>query len=570
MNALDYIVLLGALLGISAFGMWRTRGRRDLKTYLHGANRTPWLLIGLSVMATQASAITFLSATGQGYQDGLSFVQNYFGMPLALIIVAAVFLPIFRRLNVYTAYEYLSRRFDTKTRLLAAILFLIQRGIGAGITIYAPAIVLSTVFGWRLDLTIILSGSIATAYTVSGGTEAVSLTQKYQMGIIFLGMIIAFGILLTKLSATLTISESFTVAGMAHKLNAVSFSPDLHVRYTIWSGIFGGLFLQLAYFGTDQSQVQRYLSGSSMRESRLGLMFNAVCKIPMQFFILLLGVMIFVFYQVETPPVYFNQSAWNAAAHGATAEKFHEIETKFAAASAQQQATLSAWVKAHRVGSPENEAAARVNLESATQLVQTARNDATDAMKQANTRSKESDYVFITFILDYLPHGLIGLLVAALFAAALNSKAAELNALGATTTVDIYRFLIQRDASDAHCVLATKIFTAAWGFAAIGFALLMNLTENLIEAGNVLGSVFYGGILGVFLVAFFFKSIGGTAVFWGALCAYAIVVWLYLHPDIISYLWLNLIGPVACIIFSFIFQFVLNRLGNPPTASAAP
>ncbi|HET7536331.1 MAG TPA: sodium:solute symporter, partial [Candidatus Didemnitutus sp.] len=311
MNALDYLVLLGVLVGIAAYGMWRTRGGRDLRTYLRGAGNTHWLTIGLSVMATQASAVTFLSTPGQGYESGLDFVQNYFGAPLALLVISMIFLPIYRRLNVYTAYEYLGTRFDPKTRYLGALLFLIQRGLGAGITIYAPAIVLSTVFGWRLDLTIICSGIVVVAYTVSGGSPAVNLTQKYQIGVIFVGMIAAFFVLLAKLPAGLGFGDALAVAGGFHKLEAVDFSLNPDRRYTIWSGVLGGMFLALSYFGTDQSQVQRYLAGGSLRESRLGLMFNAVFKIPMQFFILLLGTLVFVLFQFERPPVFFNQTAWH-------------------------------------------------------------------------------------------------------------------------------------------------------------------------------------------------------------------------------------------------------------------
>ena len=318
MNLLDYLVLVGVMVGIAAYGMWRTRVQSDLHSYLKGEGNTHWLTIGLSVMATQASAITFISTPGQGYESGIGFVQNYFGAPLALIIIAAVFLPIYRRLKVYTAYEYLGRRFDAKTRLLGAGLFLIQRGLGAGITIYAPAIVLSTVMGWRLDATIICSGLLVVAYTVSGGSAAVNLTQKYQIGVIFIGMLAALVVLLVKLPAGLDFTDALAVAGGYHKLVAVDFSLDPDRRYTIWTGVLGGMFLALSYFGTDQSQVQRYLSGTSLRESRLGLMFNAVCKIPMQLFILLLGALVFVFYQFERPPVFFNQSAWHyAAAHGA-------------------------------------------------------------------------------------------------------------------------------------------------------------------------------------------------------------------------------------------------------------
>ena len=357
MNALDYAVLVVTLLGIAGYGVWKTRGKRDLSSYLKGAGQTGWIAIGVSVMATQASATTFLSTPGQGYESGLGFVQNYFGAPLALILIAAVFLPIYRRLKVYTAYEYLGHRFDQKTRLLGACLFLVQRGLGAGITIYAPAIVLSTVMGWRLDATIVCSGLLVIAYTVAGGSDAVTLTQKYQMGVIFAGMLAAFWILLSKLPPGLGFTGALSLAGGYHKLEAVDFSLSLHRRYTLWSGLLGGMFLALSYFGTDQSQVQRYLSGASLRESRLGLMFNAVAKIPMQLFILLLGVLIFVFYRFERPPVYFNRATWDyQAAHG-DGERLRALDTEFAAAHADERTHLQAWMAARRDGNRAAEGA---------------------------------------------------------------------------------------------------------------------------------------------------------------------------------------------------------------------
>ncbi len=557
MNPLDYLVLFGTMLGIAAYGLWRTRGQRGLSAYLKGSGTTGWVTIGLSVMATQASAITFLSTPGQGYEDGLGFVQNYFAMPLALIIVAAVFLPMFRRLNVYTAYEFLGRRFDAKTRLLGAGLFLLQRGLGAGITIYAPAIVLSTVFGWPLGLTIIFSGLLVIIYTVLGGNEAVTVTQKYQIMVIFGGMVTAFVVLLARLPVS--IKDSLTVAGAFHKMNAVDFSPDLHRRYTFWSGMFGGLCLLLSYFGTDQSQVQRYISGASLRESRLGLMFNAVCKIPMQFLILLLGVLMFVFYQFEQPPVFFNQSSWRAAAEH-DAGKFHAVEQKFAAAYAQKEQSIRAWLDARHRHDPAAETAARAGALAAHDQSEAIRAEARAALRAADVHAQtnDGDYVFITFILAHLPHGVIGLLVAAFFAAALSSKAAELSALGETTSVDFYRHLLKRDAGEEHYVKASKWFTAIWGLVALGFALFAHLAENLIQAVNILGSLFYGVVLGLFLVAFFVKWVRGTAVFWGAVLAEGVVLYFYFSlkntPHEISYLWYNLIGSAACVLFSLMIQ----------------
>ncbi len=560
MSTLDYVVLLGTMLGIVAYGMWRTRGRRSLETYLKGEGHTPWFVIGLSVIATQASATTFLSIPGQGYQDGLSFVQNYFGAPLAMIVIAAVFLPIYRKLNVYTAYEYLGQRFDQKTRLLGAALFLVQRGLGAGLTIYAPAIVLSTILGWPLDATIIGSGVLATIYTVTGGNEAVTVTQKYQIALIFAGMLTAFVLLLEKLPAGLGFGDALTVAGSFHKLNAVSFSVDPHERYTVWTGTLGGMFLALSYFGTDQSQVQRYLTGGPLRESRLGLMFHAVCKIPMQFCILLLGVLIFVFYQFETPPVNFNETAWReAVAHGAGAQ-LRALEQEFTTAHAEERQQLQAWLTARQAGDTAAENHAKTAAALAHDRLETARAATKTAIAESSpgAQGNDSDYVFINFILHYLPHGVIGLLIAAFFAATFSSKAAEISALGSTTTVDFYRFLLHPEASDAHCVAMSKVFTGCWGLVAICFALFANLQENLVQAVNIVGSLFYGAVLGLFLLAFFVRWVRGTAAFWGALAAQVLVIELYNLLDI-SYLWYNLLGPAICILFGLIIQLALPK-----------
>jgi solute:Na+ symporter, SSS family len=569
MSLLDFVVLIGSMVGIAAYGIWRTRGTRNLSAYLKGDQTMGWAAIGISVMATQASAITFISTPGQGYESGLGFVQNYFGMPLALILIAAVFLPIFRRLNVYTAYEFLGRRFDSKTRLLGAALFLVQRGLGAGITIYAPAIILSTVLGWRLDLTILLSGLLVILYTVAGGSQAVTLTHKYQMAVIFGGMVTAFIILLVKLPASF--ADALTIAGGFKKLEAVDFSLDIHRRYTFWSGLVGGVFLMLSYFGTDQSQVQRYISGPSLRESRLGLMFNAVFKIPMQFMILLLGALVFVFYQFEQPPVYFNQAAWQAQIQNGSGDQLHSIEQRFAANHAEKQRLIRAWLDAKHSGDCQVETQARAQAVAAYERTEAVRAEAKATLEKTSNsgrKSNDADYVFITFILHYLPHGVIGLLVAAFFAAALSSKSAELNALGSTTTIDFYRHVVKREATDAHYVAASKWFTLLWGVVALGFALFANMAENLIQAVNIVGSVFYGVMLGLFLVAFFVRRVGGTAVFWAALAAQALVFILFAGTTI-GYLWYNLIGCAACVLFSLLLQTMMGP-AEPPADSPAP
>ena len=555
----DYLVLFGAILGIAVYGIWRSRKNRDLGTYLKGAGDANWLVIGLSVMATQASAITFLSTPGQGYEGGLGFVQNYFGAPFALIIIAAVFLPIYRRLKVYTAYEYLGTRFDAKTRLLGAGLFLLNRGLGAGITIYAPAIVLSTVMGWRLDLTIIGSGLVVIAYTVSGGTDAVTHTQKYQLAVVFAGMAAAFAVLISKLPPNISTHDVFTVAGGFHKLQAVDFSVSFGKRYTFWSGMIGGLFLALSYFGTDQSQVQRYISGASLRESRMGLMFNAVCKIPMQFFILLLGCYLFVFYQFARPPVLFNETAWKQGLATASQPRLTELERQFQAAHDEKREAIGRWLSASHHADTSAVEASRIQATAANDREENARKEASKALKDAGVKSSnDTDYVFIRFIVRELPHGLIGLLMAAFFAAALSSKAAELNALGSATTIDVYRHVVKRD--DSHYYKASRLFTVFWGVLAIGFALFANLSENLIQATNILGSIFYGVILGIFLGAFFFKKIKGTAIFFGAVLAQLVVFICYFRlGETITYLWYNVIGCALCLAFAGGLQAILNQ-----------
>ena len=555
----DYLVLILSILGIAVYGVWRSRKNRDLGSYLKGAGDTNWVVIGLSVMATQASAITFLSTPGQGFEGGLGFVQNYFGAPFALILIAAVFLPIYRKLKVYTAYEYLGNRFDAKTRLLGAGLFLFHRGLGAGITIYAPAIVLSSVMGWRLDLTIIGSGLVATAYTVAGGSDAVTHTQKYQLAVVFAGMAAAFAVLISKLPANVSTHDVFTIAGGFKKLQAVDFSPGFGKRYTFWSGMIGGLFLALSYFGTDQSQVQRYISGSSLRESRMGLMFNAICKIPMQFFILLLGCYLFVFYQFALPPVLFNETAWNRALETAPGPKLTELERQFQAAHDEKRVAIGKWLDAsHRSDSASAEAFLH-QATTANEKEELAKKDASKALKDAGIKTtNDADYVFIRFIIRELPHGLIGLLMAAFFAAALSSKAAELNALSSTTTIDFYRHLVKRD--DAHYYKASRIFTVFWGLVAISFALFANVSENLIQATNIIGSIFYGVILGMFLAAFFFNTIKGTAIFCGAIVAQVIVFVCYFRlGETITYLWYNVIGCALCLACASALQAIFNR-----------
>lgn len=550
MSNIDWFILISTLAFIVGYGTWKTRKNKDLDGYLRGGSDMGWLTIGLSVMATQASAITFISTPGLAYESGMGFVQNYFGLPLALIIVCVVFLPIYYKLKVYTAYEYLEGRFDLKVRILTASLFLVQRGLAAGITIYAPAIILSTMLGWNLSFTILLVGILVIVYTVSGGTKAVSLTQKWQMSVILLGMGIAFYILLNSMPEGIGLFESLQIAGASGRMDVVDFSFDLDKRYTFWTGITGGLFLALSYFGTDQSQVQRYLSGKSLKQSRMGLIFNAILKIPMQFMILLTGVLVFVFYQFEQHPVLFNQVAIEEVRQSEFASEFKEIEEKHAVFHAKKKKVILAYTKA-----PNKEKDALLDLDKRGKEI---RNEAKAIVLKANKdqSSKDSDYVFLTFILNYLPKGIIGLLIAVIISAAMSSTAGEINALASTTMVDFYQRLGKKELNDQEKVTVSKWFTLFWGAIAITFALFARLVENLIEAVNILGSVFYGTILGVFLTAFFLKFVKAKSVLIAAILAQATVFILFFSKQIdISYLWYNLIGCALVFFGALIIQF---------------
>jgi SSS family transporter len=555
-NRLDYLVLIATILAIPLYGLWRTRGSASLGQYLKGDSSIRWATIGLSVLATQAGPITFLSMPGQAYESGIGFIQNYFGQPLALIVVCAVFVPIYQRLKVYTAYQYLGQRFDRKTQLLGAFLFLIQRGIAAGITIYAPAIILSALLGWRLNLTIWLAGGLVIVYTVIGGTKIVSITQRYQMIVILIGMAIAFAVAVYRLSPDLSFANTLSVAGKMGKLEAVNFSVDPHKRYTFWSGLIGGFFLALSYFGADQSQVQRYLAGGSLKESRLGLLFNAAVKVPMQFFILLLGAIVFMFYQFEKPPVYFNQPAYQRAMESGYSPQLTQLQTQSDEVFAQKRAAI----RAVSTASLSERDAATNELRKLDAQAHALRDQTKAVLVQAGVdpKSKESDYVFITFILQQMPHGIVGLLIAVILCATMSAMAATLNALGSTTAIDFYRPLIRPNASDHHYVIAAQALTAAWGLIAIGVASFASLVENLLEAGNILGSVFYGSILGLFLTAFFIRRVTGSAVFFAALIAQTLVFVLFATTNI-GYLWYNLIGCAAVLLFASILQQTLFR-----------
>ncbi len=562
MNTLDLIVLFGTLLFIVFYGVWKTRGQRDIEAYLLGGNSMKWGTIGLSVMATQASAITFISTPGQAYDSGMGFVQNYFGLPIALIVVSAVFIPIYYRLKVFTAYEFLETRFDKKTRLLGAFLFLVQRGLAAGITIYAPAIIISSILRWDLTLTILCTGVLVIIYTVSGGTKAVSITQKQQMAVIMGGMFAAFFMIVGYISDHTTFGGALEIAGNLGKLEVVNLEFDLTERYTIWSGLTGGFFLSLSYFGTDQSQVQRYLGGTNASESRMGLMFNALLKIPMQFFILLTGVMVYIFYIFYQPPMHFKETSVEIVKESQYHEEYSNLNQEYVEALDKRKEV--ALKIASRNLSEYDEKIFTEQLVDADQETLAIREKAKELISKADAslKTKDSDYVFLTFIITYLPHGLIGLLIAVIFSAAMSSTSSELNALASTTSVDFYKRIIKEDGSANHYLNVSKGLTFAWGVLAILFAILAKNSENLIEAVNIIGSIFYGTVLGIFLVAFFTKWIRGTAVFLAAILAQTGVIICHFLTEAgyfeLGYLWYNVIGCGGTMLLSIIFQMFLG------------
>ncbi|MGB5360955.1 MAG: sodium:solute symporter, partial [Eudoraea sp.] len=549
---------------IVVYGVWKTRGNKNVNDYVLGGNKSKWWTIGLSVMATQASAITFLSTPGQAFHDGMGFVQFYFGLPIAMIIICIVFIPLYHKLKVYTAYEFLERRFDLKTRTLAAVLFLIQRGLAAGITIFAPSIILSAVLGWDLKTLNIIIGSLVIIYTVSGGTNAVSVTQKQQMFVIMTGMFIAFFFILGYLPADITFTKALKIAGASDKLNILDFSFNPRSRYTFWSGITGGMFLMLAYFGTDQSQVQRYLSGKSIRESQLGLIFNGILKIPMQFFILLVGVMVFVFYQYNPSPLNFNPAATNAIMQSSYAEDYKLLEESHKNLEIEKKIAQDEYSSALDLKDQDVTSEAKNEMLLIIEKEKNNREAAKAMIKKADdvVETNDKDYVFIHFILNYLPKGLVGLLLAVILSAAMSSTASELNALGTISALDLYKRNKKDEYSPEHYVKVSKLFTLLWGIVAILIACVANLFDNLIQLVNIIGSIFYGNILGMFLLAFFFRFVKGNAVFIAAIITQVVVVLVW-YLDWMGYLWLNAIGCALVILLALVLES-FDRLHKTP------
>ena len=560
MSFIDWIILSVTLLSIVGYGVWKSRHTKNIEGYLLADRQLPWYHVGLSVMATQASAITFLSAPGQGYTDGLRFVQFYFGLPLAMVVLCITFIPIFHKLNVFTAYEFLEKRFDNKTRTLTAFLFLLQRGLSTGITIYAPAIILSTILNIDVNYTIVLNGLIVIAYTVYGGAKAVSYTQLFQMSVIFAGLFLAAYMVVHLLPDNVSFSDALHIAGKMDKLNAIDTKFDVNNKYNIWSGIIGGFFLQLSYFGTDQSQVGRYLTGKSIAQSRLGLVMNGLVKIPMQFFILLIGVMVFTFYQFHQSPIFFNKVEVNSIQNSEYKEDFNAIEKAYVLAHTEKQVEVNKLVEAIHSEDEQAINTARTNVQAADKKSNAIRKEATALMQKNNPKADVNDtnYIFLNFITTQLPIGVVGLLIAIIFLASMGSMASGLNSLASTTIIDFYKRLFKKEETDKSYLSASRWTTVIWGLFCIMVAFYASRVGNLIEAVNILGSLFYGTILGIFLVAFYMKHISGTAVFYAALFAEAFIVYAWI-TDLTAFLWLNVIGCLLVMAFSFLIQLILNR-----------
>ncbi len=560
MSTADWIVLVITILGIVLYGVWKSRNTKDIDAYLLADKKFRWYQVGLSVMATQASAITFLSAPGQGYADGMRFVQFYFGLPLAMVVLCITFVPIFHKLKVFTAYEYLEERFDSKTRTFTSFLFLLQRGLSTGISIYAPAIILSTILRVDVSYTTVLTGIVVIFYTMYGGTKAVSYTQMLQMIIIFSGMAMAGYMVVHLLPKDVGFNDALHIAGKMGRTKTIETHFNLKDRYNIWSGLIGGLFLQLSYFGTDQSQVGRYLTGKSITQSRLGLVMNGLIKIPMQFLIIMIGTLVFAFYQYHTPPVFFNRAEVDKIRQSSYSADFRRLENEYSVLHADKRKTVDRLVTAVHNKDDAAIPALRTELQTKDAAAAKVRTEAIGLMKQNSHDASpdsfnDTNYIFLSFVTEYLPVGMIGLLVAIIFLASMGSIAGGLNSLASSSVIDFYRRHYRKDASDRGYLMACRWMTVGWGVFCILTALYANHVGNLIEAVNILGSLFYGTILGIFLVAFYIKRIGGTAVFYAALIAEVVVVVIW-QMDCMAFLWLNVVGCLLVILFAVVIQAV--------------
>ncbi len=560
MKTIDWIVLLLTILFIVIYGTWKTRRTTTMESYLKGDNSLKWWMMGISIMATQASAITFLSTPGQAMEDGMRFLQFYFGLPLAMVIISVTMVPIYYRLKVYTAYEYLEGRFDLKTRSLTALLFLVGRGLSAGITLFAPALVLSTILGLPIILTTIFIGTLVIVYVVSGGTKAVSITQRQQMAVIMGGMLLAGVLAFLLIPEEVSFMDTVRIAGEMDKMNLVNLEFDISDRYNIWSGLIAGTFLFLSYFGTDQSQVGRYLGGASITQSRLSLMFNGLLKIPMQFIILFIGVLVYVFYLFIQPPIFHNRVLKERAMQTVHADSLRYYEEQFNVVYAQKRIAVDNLVSAIQKDDESSIATASAAVKKYQKEEAGLRDNvkATIAKAIPNAKTRDTDYMFLNFVLSNLPNGVIGLLLAVMFSAAMSSMAGELSALASTTSVDIYKRSFKPNASNAHYLAMSRVFTVMWAVLAMIFAMLANFAENLIQFVNIVGSLFYGTILGIFLTAFYIKRVGGTAVFIAAIVAECVVVYFYMFTDV-AYLLYNIIGCVTVMVLGVLVQGVVRK-----------
>src|SRR5882757_8591138 len=562
-SPLDWLVLAATLLLIIVYGMYKSRTSKNLDGYFLGDRQMPWWLVMLSIMGTQASAITFLSAPGQAYTDGMRFVQYYFGLPIAMVLLCVTLVPIFHKLKVYTAYEYLENRFDLKTRALTSFLFLLQRGVSTGISIYAPAIILSSLLGWNIYWTNIFMGGLLIIYTVSGGARAVAYTQQLQMVIIFIGMFIAAYMVVHLLPDGIGFTDALKVSGRLGKLNVITSGKGEHGfnwndRYNIWSGIIGGFFLQLSYFGTDQSQVGRYLTAKSLTESRIGLLMNGLVKVPMQFLILLVGTLVFSFYQFNQAPLFFNQVQVSKVAGSPYADSLKGMQRRYDDLSVQKTAAVTSLVKDFKSGGDTKVAEQQLkNINGQTDSIRT---DFKNLLSKSAIGGDNNDtnYIFLRFVVDYLPEGLVGLLIAVIFLAAWGSIAAALNSLASCTVVDIHKKFIRKECSEQVDYSTSRWYTFAWGLFSIVVAMFATNMGSLIEAVNVLGSLFYGVILGVFLVAFYVKWVKGHAVFVSAVIIEAGIILLFWKSSV-GFLWLNAIGALGVVLLSLLLQPLFNK-----------
>jgi Na+/proline symporter len=566
MSPLDWVVMVFTIIAIPAFGLWKGRGSKTVNQYLLAGKTMPWYAMGLSIMATQASAITFIATTGQAYVDGMRFVQFYFGLPIAMVILSATAVPIFHRSGVYTAYEYLEKRFDAKTRALASIVFLIQRGMAVGLSIYAPAIVMSVIFGWPDRVTTLIIGIVCVVYTTKGGIPAVTWTDVLQMLIIFSGLIMGLLTVVSLMPAGVSFGDAVYLAGAVGKLNAVDLHFDPNNRYNLWSGLIGGSFLALGYFGCDQSQVQRYLTGKSVAQSRLSLLFNAMAKVPMQFFILFVGAMVFVFYLFIQPPMLFEKNAMQTLS---TQPGFRAVQSRFDAAWRRRQSAAGALNRARQqqgtqalAAATSDYRAAQAELDGARaagiQLFENSQNPQPDAANFVPVKFNDTNYIFLSFVTRYLPVGVVGLVIAVIFTAAMSSSSGELNSLAAVSVMDIYRRHFRKDATDRHYLLASRVFTAAWGIWAVIFAQYAKHLGSLVEAVNQVGSFFYPVLLGVFILAFFFKKVQGPAAFWAMLVGECAIIWCAVFTHM-AFLWYNVIGALIVVLCGLLLSAGTKR-----------